>query len=138
MADCEVADAPVKFKSRVWQYFGFENIIDNNGIRTLDKSKTVCKHCRAQISYETDNTTNIFTHLQRKHPHIYEEINANKTKPSQVSSSVKGIAPSGRQQTIKGAFQAKLNPNSPRALECAKSSKFCIVSCIFLIQDLCS
>ena len=32
MADCEVADAPAKFKSRVWQYFGFENIIDNNGI----------------------------------------------------------------------------------------------------------
>ena len=56
------------------------------------------------------------THRQRKHPHLYEESNANKTKPSQVSSSVKGVAPSGGQQTIKGAFQAKLNPNSPRAL----------------------
>ena len=56
------------------------------------------------------------THRQRKHPHLYEESNDNKTKPSQVSSSVKGVAPSGGQQTIKGAFQAKLNPNSPRAL----------------------
>ena len=121
MADCVVADAPAKFKSRVWQYFGFENITDNNGIRTLDKSKTVCKQCRAQISYGTGNTTNMFTHLQRKHPHLYEEINANKTKPSQVSSSVKGVAPSVGQQTIKSAFQAKLNPNSPRALECTKS-----------------
>ena len=105
MADCEVADAPVKFKSRVWQSLGFENIIDNNGIRILDKSKTVCNlQCRAQISYGTGNTTNMFTHLQRKHPHLYEEINAIKTKPSQVSSSVKGVAPSGGQQTIKGAL----------------------------------
>ena len=104
-----------------WQYFGFENIIDKNGIRTLDKSKTVCKECRAQISYGTGNTTNMFTHRQRKHPHLYDESNANKTKPSQVSSSVKGVAPLGGQQTIKGAFQAKLNTNSPRALECTKS-----------------
>ena len=63
----------------------------------------------------------MFTHLQRKHPNLYKEINANKTKPYRVSSSVKGVAPSGGQQTIKGAFQAKLNPNSPRALECTKS-----------------
>ena len=104
-----------------WQYFGFENIIDKNGIRTLDKSKTVCKECRAQISYGTGNTTNMFTHRQRKHPHLYDESNANKTKPSQVSSSVKGVAPLGGQQAIKGAFQAKLNTNSPRALECTKS-----------------
>ena len=77
MADCEVVDAPAKFKSRVWQYFGFENIIDNNGIRTLDKSKTVCKQCHAQISYGTGNTTNMFTHLQRKHPHLslYQMLN---------------------------------------------------------------
>ena len=58
-----------------WQHFGFENIIDKNGIRTLDKSKTVCKECRAQISYGTGNTTNMFTHRQRKHPHLYEESN---------------------------------------------------------------
>ena len=38
---------------------------DNNGIRTVDKSKTVCKECRAQISYGTGNTANMFTHLQR-------------------------------------------------------------------------
>ena len=42
--------------NKSWQYFGFENIIDKNGIRTLDKSKTVCKECRAQISYGTGNT----------------------------------------------------------------------------------
>ena len=38
-----------------------------------------------------------------------------------MSSSVKGVAPLGGQQTIKGAFQAKLNQYSPRALECTKS-----------------
>ena len=116
-----MADCLPRSLNQSWQYFGFENIIDKNGIRTLDKSKTVCKECRAQISYGTGNTTNMFTHRQRKHTHLYEESNANKTKPSQVSSSVKGVAPSGGHQTIKGAFQAKMNPNSPRALECTKS-----------------
>ena len=42
--------------NKSWQYFGFENIIDKNGIRTLNKSKTVYKECRAQISYGTGNT----------------------------------------------------------------------------------
>ena len=74
----------------------------------------------------------MFTHLQRKHPHFYEKINAHKTKQSQVSSSVKGVAPSGGQQTIKGAFQAKLNPNSPRALEYTKSIG------MFMAKDLMS
>ena len=117
IADCEIADAPLKFKSRVWQYFGFENIIDKNGIRTLDKSKMLSPNF-----FRTGNTAKMFTHLQRKHaPPLYQEVNANKTKPSQVSSSVKGVVPSGGQQTIKDAFQAKLNPNSPRDLECTKS-----------------
>ena len=66
MADFEVVDAPANLKSKVWQYFGFARVTDQNGIKTLDKTKTVCKVCEAQIAYRAGNTTNMFTHLQKK------------------------------------------------------------------------
>ena len=50
IADFEVVDAPANFKSKVWQYFGFARVTDQNGIKTLDKTKTVCKVCEAQIA----------------------------------------------------------------------------------------
>ena len=49
MADFEVVDAPANFKSKVWQYFGFARVTDQNGIKTVDKTKTVCKVCEAQL-----------------------------------------------------------------------------------------
>ena len=94
MADFEVVDAPTSFKSNVWQYFGFARVTDQNGIKTLDKTKTVCKVCEAQIAYGTGNTTNLFTHLQRKHPKLHEELDGSKSKDSKPSQSVKVVAPS--------------------------------------------
>ena len=94
MTDFEVVDAPANFKSKVWKYFGFVRVTDQNGIKTWDKTKTVCKVCEAQIAYGTGNTTNMFTHLQRKHPKLHEEIEASKSKDSKPSQSVKGVAPS--------------------------------------------
>ena len=87
-------DAPANFKSKVWKYFGFARVTDQNGIKTWDKTKTVCKVCEAQIAYGTGNTTNMFTHLQRKPPKLHEEIEASKSKDSKPSQSVKGVAPS--------------------------------------------
>ena len=93
MADFEVVDSPANFKSKVWQYFGFVRVTDQYGIKTLDKTKTVCKVCEAQIAYGTGNTTNMFTHLQRKHPKLHEELEASKSKDNKPSESVKGVAP---------------------------------------------
>ena len=130
MADLKVADAPANYKSKVWQYFGFESIVDQNGVRTLDKTKTVCKECRALIAYGTGNTTNMSTHLQRRHPNLHQEMTANKLKPSPVSKSAKGVAPSSGQRTLKDVLQTKLNANSPKALDCTKSIG------IFIAKDL--
>ena len=94
MADFEVVDAPANFKSKVWQYFSFARVTDQNGIKTLDKTKTVSKVCEAHIAYGTGNTTNMFTHLQRKHPKLHEELEASKSKGSKPSQSVKGVASS--------------------------------------------
>ena len=52
MADREIEDAPAKYKSRVWQYFGFEKTVDN-GVKSVNKTKTVCKVCQSDISYAT-------------------------------------------------------------------------------------
>ena len=72
MADREIEDAPAKYKLKVWQYFGFEKTVDNS-VKSVNKTKTVCKVCQSDISYATGTTTNMFTHLQRKHPLIYQE-----------------------------------------------------------------
>ena len=87
-------DAPANFKSKVWQYFGFTRVKDQNGIKTLDKTNTVCKVCEAQIAYRTGNTTNTkhSSSLQRKHPKLQEELEASKSKDSKPSQSVKGVA----------------------------------------------
>ena len=94
MADFEVVDAPTNFKSKVRQYFGFARVTDQNGIKTLDKTETVWKVCEAQIAYGKGNATNMFTHLQRKHPKLHEEVEASKSKDSKPSQSVKGVVPS--------------------------------------------
>ena len=94
-----------------WQYFGFENIIDKNGIRTLDKSKTVCKECRAQISYGTGNTTNMFTHRQRKHPHLYEESNSQQNKTIPGVKFSQRCCPIRRTADNQGCFSGKIESN---------------------------
>ena len=127
MADFKVVDAPANFKSKVWQYFGFTRVTDQNGIKTLDKTKTVCKVCEAQIAYRTGNTTNMFTHLQKKHPKLHEELEASKSKDSKPSQSVKGVAPPVKgvalsgQHSLKDMLQTKLNPDGSRATELTKS-----------------
>ena len=67
MADREIENVPAKYKSKVWQYFGFEKTVDN-GVKSVNKTKTVCKVCQSDISYAMGTTTYMFTHLQRKHP----------------------------------------------------------------------
>ena len=106
MADFEVVDAPANFKSKVRQYFGFARVTDQMG-KTLDKTKTVWKVCEAQIAYGTGNTTNMFTHLQRKYPKPHEEVEASKSKDSKPSQSVKGVVPSVKGVALSGQCSLK-------------------------------
>ena len=68
----------------------------------------------------------MFTHLQRKHPKLHEEIEASKSKDSKPSQSVKGVAPSVKgvapsgQCSLKDMLQTKLNPDGSRATELTK------------------
>ena len=57
---------PGKFKSQVWNCFGF--YMDDNG--KLDRSKAICRMCFRAIAY-SGNTTNLHNHVSHHHPQAY-------------------------------------------------------------------
>ena len=65
-----LVDPPASFKSPVWQYFGFAQITSDKGVQETDKTKSICKICKGSVSYSSGNTSNMSTHLKRKHPEI--------------------------------------------------------------------
>jgi hypothetical protein len=72
MEDVALKNAPSTYKSWVWQHFGF---------RKDDKSVATCKICLQDVNVRTGSTTNLATHLQRRH-----EIRG--SKPSTSESNV--------------------------------------------------
>lgn len=55
---------PGKYKSQVWESFGF--YMDDYG--KLDRTKAICRICRRAIAY-SGNTTNLHNHVSHHHPH---------------------------------------------------------------------
>lgn len=51
-------------KSDVWKHFGFYKHNEDEAVR---KDKTCCELCKELLNYNTGNTTNMRTHLLRKH-----------------------------------------------------------------------
>lgn len=97
---------PSNYKSSVWKHFGFYKKAGN-----LDKTHAICKICRAAIKY-TGSTTNLTTHLKRRHGVSLETPAASSSSSSLLDLAEPATA-SGTpgEQTIKTFFQSKL-PNS--------------------------
>ena len=104
---------------RQWEHFGF--LVERRGEeRRVDKTKVVCRQCSAEIGYVRGNTSNMLTHLKRRHPSI--NITGTRVKNpavrSQLPSAFKAPLPltSDRSQAITkaiGVFIAKdLRPYS--------------------------
>ncbi|WAR07122.1 ZBED1-like protein [Mya arenaria] len=53
--------APKKYRSKVWEYFGFRDGTSD------EDNKPTCKVCYADILCKSGNTTNMSNHLKRKH-----------------------------------------------------------------------
>jgi hypothetical protein len=70
MESVKIMDAPAKYSSKVWKYFGFEK----NDQDKCDFKTIVCKECKAVLKY-SGGTTNMSTHLRRHHGIV---INNNK------------------------------------------------------------
>jgi hypothetical protein len=58
----KLIDPSASFRSAVWKSFGFPEVDEK-----VDKSKSICKICFASVSYKTGTTSNMNTHLKRKH-----------------------------------------------------------------------
>lgn len=91
-----IYDAPSNLKSKVWKKFGFHM---RNG--ALDKNIAICKLCKTAVKY-TGSTTNLNTHLVRRHGDTGDEASTASTKTRQDTG-------------IPDFFQPKLNHNSARA-----------------------
>ena len=70
-------EAPASLKSAVWDHFGFSVECDDQGKKTVDKQRTVCKHCFSSFVYSSGSTSNMAGHLRSSHP-----INVSGTKRS--------------------------------------------------------
>ncbi|XP_060583389.1 E3 SUMO-protein ligase ZBED1-like [Ruditapes philippinarum] len=91
-----IVNPPSSFKARVWEHCGFLGRT-KDGTVLEDRSWSVCKICKMKIKY-SGNTTNLSTHLSRKHSVMIErdkktdETKHVKTQPtllSMVSSSTR-------------------------------------------------
>ena len=102
----ELEDAPLAFKSQVWENFGFL-VHFENGERKVDKSKAVCRHCSKAIGYADGNTSNMHTHLKRHHPGVTITVAARKKRAVQTQ--------------LPTLFQQPLSGTSERANAITKS-----------------
>lgn len=111
----EIADAPSSNKSVVWTYFGFPCKRQENGERTADKTKTVCKICRYSSPYTAASTTTMMYHLQRHHKEKLLEATPKKLLAKD-------------QTTLQKAFAAPLLAASKRAKDITQSIGFFIAN----------
>lgn len=59
-ADLPFRNSPAKYKSKVWQHFGFSK---------TEEKKVICKHCLTAIKYD-GGTSNMSTHISRHHKNL--------------------------------------------------------------------
>ena len=97
----ELEDPPALYKSAVWEKFGFPVQYSNDGKRVVDRTKTVCWRCSAEVGYVAGNTSNMLTHMRRHHPDV--SVTGARKKTSTV------------QQLIPGAFNQTLSNKTDRA-----------------------
>ena len=91
-------------KSKVWQHFGFTK---KDG--KFDKTHAICKICRAAIKY-TGSTTNLGTHLKRRH---------GDTSASSSNSAMATVASST--STPSKQTEQSIATNAPPATNSARS-----------------
>lgn len=100
----------------VWWHFGFPKTKNDSG-EVVDKTKTVCKHCKKTFTY-INSTTNMMQHINRHHSEKLQ------SQPSVCKTPLIG------QTTLTGGFAAPLAPTSARAAAIIR----CI--CVFMGKDM--
>ncbi len=58
-------------KSAVWKYF---SLIANDSGGGSQQDNPVCRICGVQVRAATGNTSNLLSHLKKKHPKVHSEV----------------------------------------------------------------
>ena len=95
----ELHEAPFGLTSACWRHFKL----------TTDKNTAVCNYCSFKIKYSQGNTSNLISHLKRKHKEIEIGISryGKKNVKSERSTNVTKITQS--------LFPQELKASSPKA-----------------------
>lgn len=111
MSDAEIIYPPLNFKSKVWEHYGFYK---KDG--RLDKTDAICKMCRASVKY-TGSTTNLISHLKRRHGVVVDSEASASAPASPASSSDSPVATSSKsgEKSIESFFHAPLANSSARS-----------------------
>ena len=70
--------------SKVWRYFGLT--LEGSG-KPKNSNLPVCRICFTEVSAKWGNTSNLFTHLQKKHPDKYLEVRPIKLNSTATSTA---------------------------------------------------
>ena len=63
-------EVPPSFKSAVWEHFHFGIQYSDEGKKTVNRWKTVCKQCLPLLATGSWNSSNMKSHLWRHHPAV--------------------------------------------------------------------
>ena len=83
-------------KSEVWQHFGFPRPEDGSGT-IATKKRVVCCICHQDMSYK-NNTSNLFSHLERHHKKEHQQLHKRDSE-GQADSKL-GCQPSQHRQLV--------------------------------------
>ena len=115
---------PRAFKSPVWDHYGFPVSINDKGIREVDRTVTVCRHCSAVVKYTKGCTTNMLSHMKRHHANVMLESRAESGKVTKTEANPhwdsqqekpKATASGSGQLRLQDAFKKYLPASSMRA-----------------------
>lgn len=125
VAEAEICQVTIVDKpgttSEIWKYFGLQ--ADSNG-KALSNGSAICKICQCKIAAKSGNTSNLISHLRRKHPSIYAQT----FFPSQGKAKAKPPKATG-QMSITSAFAQGVpyDRKSKKWNELTKMVTYCIV-----------
>ena len=97
-------EAAASFKSPVWHHFGFAVEYNDEGVKTVNRTCTVYKHCLKHVPYVKGNTSNMSMHL----PDV--TLSAHRTV-----ERLDKVTPAKKQQlSIENAFQQTYSATSDK------------------------
>ena len=118
---------PGKFKSQVWNCFGF--YMEDSG--KLDRSKAICRMCFRAIAY-SGNTTNLHNHVSHHHPQAYGSQGSTVRMAPLTKFYSLQVSPDNS-NSGEGDWSVKNEPG-PSAAQCSYTVQSSLLD--FIINDL--